>query len=1221
MKHFKRNNFIITTTMIVCMVLCLLWATVFFVRHAKEAAESSAESSAEETSPVEEIVLPDATDALLTCNDRILNATSFSAVTTGHCDTQIMFFNYRHELFSERYVNGGTVYNADYGLGAHIRYAVSTYCEGDSRLVRLGNINSIDNVIWNDKTISLTKNAYTDALGQVQRGLSSYLIDKKSILSAKLKAYAEDTYTFVYELEPLHSSEYYAKKLQQYGALDETPVFDSIKMTVVMDHDFYPISVTYQETYSISLSMIGETTCKAEYTETFSDFEGQVVIPDKEYFQSNFSMVAVDTCPELSAGYQLLLSFFEDSVVYALDLNISDLALSAELSVDKADGSLQMCSELFDFLYQNDRYHFSHGEFCVFTEAEALNSQLLPLFSVSSSSERAKNESGSDMLSGAEIKTEDGVLYISSSNDGNTMLIKIDTATMSLISAELQFELSDSDFEIKLIKTEKTASQINKFDYVDITESVPAVSFLTTLLTRTDGQYVLTTGGMAGYQANIIVSGNKDLAFSAISASDKIPIDLYYANNEMSIVCNDIALQGSLDDFFAIIDAIADNGVSTVSTNSFVRLAHMSSGPNRITLGFDGKVSFSVTMTSKSILISSNRFDVMLADQGISNIPPFDVPAISNTVTASFVSEYLQESFVPTIIGAKGIGAYLELNFNGEKLSGDFLVGLSSNPTAQFDTNLSGLDASIILGGNTFYISTPILNAFVDLERADSVLKRLAAFANQSNASPANTNSLEGISVSCDGTEIRVRYRAIEIVFQKNAVIINSESFAISADCIIPVYERPNITHPNKSECINLDLLSQRLVPLGGQTSFAFSGIVSGDIISASIPRLDICLNRSLEISSAAIDLLLNDEADVIHIVYDDDALFFENSNCKLFCLAEPLFSVLNSSMPQSAAYGSDQQMFDIGSIRSVTYYDDTLRIQTDAFVISIELCNSGLEAIELSNEQIQLTLRSIAVSPITIPRLEGYVDVTSACELLPKLINTSEAGNFNFDGNFDLETLSMRLKGIALRGTVDFSDEIFKAYACIEVPYFYGLTSGDISLKQGNSLLKNCTIKSEIYVLEDKVYLCRTIYATYGYSQPTKLVYTEKKYMTVGELFLSPEKMLAFVLNLDPDLQLTSDEDVVAMLVGSFEGYGLFKRYAKQGNKYVLEFNPDALSSNADGLAVYTEADDLFISKCGIETTISLLTVNLYCNLTDHGLSELSFDHDDFSAYTPLQD
>ncbi|MBQ3002895.1 MAG: hypothetical protein IJD82_04095, partial [Clostridia bacterium] len=592
---------------------------------------------------------------------------------------------------------------------------------------------------------------------------------------------------------------------------------------------------------------------------------------------------------------------------------------------------------------------------------------------------------------------------------------------------------------------------------------------------------------------------------------------------ELCAVWDDVSVFGTLDEFGSLLSAFSNNGsVSVASEQAETRLVSLSHDTDQMTLVFDGQTPFSVTLTSESAALCLDSVEIFVHYSGISQVPPFAAPAVTNALSASALGSFLQDSFYTTLNGEGSIGASLSLDFGGQSLEGDLLLNLSSDLSARFDTELGGVETSVIFKNDTVYLSNSILNAFVELDRIESVLQRLAPLSEQAGAIPISAEAVEHLLISCDGNELVIRYNGTNIVLHKQSITIVNDQFSLRARNLYQLSEHMDFSAPSKKDAIDLDRLSERIVPLFGQTSFSFKGTLIAEDFYISIARLDFCLEQT-EISRAAIDLSIN--SSLHHIVYSGDAFYLENDNVKLFCLAQPLLAYIGTQgTPRTAAYRASTQP-DLASIRSVSYQNDILIIKSDDFTLSAKLTKQGIDSLELTVDSMKLSLQAKEHAAITVPALDGYVDVTGALELLPSLVNTVEAGSFDFEGCFDLEVSTLRLIGIALDGTLDFSDGSLKGYICIDVPYLYGLTSGDISLKQGNSLLKSCNIKSEIFILDDQVYMCRTVYATYGYTQTLKLKYTEKRYLSIQELISSPKNFLAFVLHLDPALVSPASE------------------------------------------------------------------------------------------------
>jgi len=1226
-KKFNRNKIIITATLIVCLTACVLWATVFFVRRATGFADSSSDIISEQSETVsdasseEQFVIPDALDALLLCDQHVQNALSFSSVTHGTCDTQVMFFSYKHDIYASRFKNEDALCTIDAGFGSMIRYGVSCYATRDARLVLVGDAVSVDRIEWSDRAVSLSQKTFDDTFGEMPFGLSYCVLDRDTVTSAKLKTYTNDTYTFVYELAPT-ALESYAKRIQLYGALEEKPEIQSVKMTVVMDHDFYPISVTYQENYSVLLPLLGKTTCKTEYTETFSSFEENVSVPNQALFVSSMTQQPSAICPAVSSGYQLLLSLFEDRTVYSVDISAPSVSIPLELSTDLSRGALSVQGDTMGFVYQDDRYYLSYGDVCVYTEATELNRYLSPLFtSLGTPAARASNHPASDLLSGAEIITENGLLKISSAQGDQNFLIVINPSTMSLVSAEFSLNTSDTVFEINISKTEQKAILPQLSQFVDITDSVSSVSFLTTLVGGNDLHYTFESKGALQYSADVLLSVSNGISFSALSTTDDFPIDLYFSDQMLTAVLEEIAVYGSLSDFASLL-SFADNGVAPAAETIPLRLLSIEHDKDTLKFFFEGENAFSLVLTSKHVLIVTEETELALHYQGASEISPLVAPPCDNRLWISHLAEFVTDSVYPSLLTAESVSAYLEIDMGQETFDGDLLLNISADFVASFETNWNGFNNKLIYKDNAVYLCNRIFNGYLDVDRLDVVMSRLSSLMKQSSALPIAASASDGLYVTCDGKSVRILYNDIEIRIYKQMLVISYQGITITASDLTAHMSVAEIIAPSKTKCIDIDMLSERLLVLSAQSDFSFAGTITNENMILNVSRLDFTIKDNFDISTAAIDFSIDGTNGLYHLVYDGEAVYFDKGDLKLFGVADTLLSAITDSLGTlPIAYSARERSTDFDMIRSVSFRDDVLEIELDSAVLKIQLSENGIAEINILSNDMVIELYKTDFCPVSIPDLQGYVDITSVSGLLPALVNTANAGNFDFKGMIDVNFLTLSLKGVLIDGTIDYSDGHLKGYTCIEVPYIYQLTSSGIPLRQGNSLLRSCRIKSEIYVLDDQMYILRTIEAIYGYAQPINLVYIEKRYLPLDQLDALTEELLIFVFNLDGRVFADKSDDNDLQVANSYANTNPIKRFTKLDNKYALELNTDVVATSADILEFFAVADNNFVTDLGIKTTFSALDIALVCKLFNHGNALLDFSHTDFLAYLPLQD
>ena len=1226
MKRFNRNQIIITATLIFCLTACVLWATVFFVRRSTDIPDLSSDFSSEqskevsETNSEESLSVPDALDALLACDKHVRNALSFSSVTRGTCETQVLFFSYAHDIYGERFKNEDVLCTIDAGYGSMIQYGISYYVTKDAQLVLVGEAVSAEQIDWSDIAVNLSQKTFDDTFGEISCGLSICILDEETVTSARLKTFTDDTYTFVYELAPA-ALDLYANKIQLYGALEEKPEIQSVKMTVVMDHDLYPISVTYQENYSIVLPLLGKTTCKTEYTETFTSFEENVSIPNQALFVSSMTQKPSSVSPVVSRGYQLLLSLFEDRTVYSVDLSTPSFSLPLELSTDLSRGAIGVQGGSMGFVYQDDRYYLSYDDVCVYTEASELNQYLSPLLSLGSDGARAGNSLPSDLLSGAEITTENGLIKISSAQGDQSFLIVINPSTMSLVSAEFSLNTSDTVFEINVSKTEQKAILPQLSQFVDITDSVSSVSFLTTLVSGNDLHYTLESRGTLQYSADVVLSVSNGISFSALSTTDDFPVDLYFSDQLLTAVLEEIAVCGSLSDFASLL-SFTDSGVAPAAETVPLRLSSIAHDKDTLKFFFEGENAFSLVLTSERVLLVTEEVELALRYQGVSERSPLVAPHCDNRLQISHLAEFVTDSVYPSLLTAESISAYLEIDLGQETFDGDLLLNLSTDFVASVKTNWNGLDNNLIYKENAVYLCNRIFNGYLDVDRLDVVMARLSSLMGQDTALPIAASVPDGLRITCDGKSVRILYNDIEILIHKQILVISYHGITITASDLKGHMSAADIKAPSMTECIDIDLLSERLSVLSTQSNFSFAGTITNENMTVHVSRLDFIITDNFDISTAAIDFSVDETSGLYHLVYDGEALYFDKGELKLFGVADTLFSAITESLGmQPSIYSAREQSSEFDMLRSVSFRNDVLEIELDSAVLKIKLSENGIAEINVLSNDMMIELHKTDFCPVLIPDLQGYVDITSVSELLPALVNTANAGSFDFKGLIDLNFLTLSLKGVLIDGTIDYSDDHLKGYTCVEVPYIYQLTSNGIPLKQGNSLLRSCVIKSEIYVLDDRIYVLRTIKAIYGYTHPIELVYVEKRFLPIDQIGSMTMELLSFVFNLDDRILVQGNEDDSAQTASIYKSQNPLRRFAKIGDKYALELNTEVVATSMDELALFAVTDKAYVTELGFDATVSNLDMALICKLFRHGEVDLDFSEMDFLAYLPLQD
>lgn len=1228
MDNTKRNNIIIASTVAVCLAVCLFWATVYFVERVKAPSHESTdfldETSTDEST--EEAVL-DPMEALSLCMAHVEESFSFSAVTKGYFDTQVLFFQYRSEMRSERYVSGEEVFCQDVGIGSLVRYSVQQYIQDGVYLVRSGKVHSFEDITWDETPHSLSHGAHETAFGSVPNGLSMYKLDSETVVSAKLRSSADGVYTFVYEVDPTASVSARAKQLSSFGALQSVPVFESVRLTIVMNADYFPLSVRYEEMYSIEIPFLGKTTCKADYTETFAFFDTPIQIPEKTFFGSFLTLDACDTCPVLSVGYQLLLSLFEDGVAYEMTLSDDDNKLNLQMSVDMATGSIYLSGDSYSFLYQKEKYFLSYQDIYVYSQASEVNRYLAPLLlqntaSIYQNGGQIQNSDISALFASAELINEDGKLYIRSKDPAQTFSVCIDPASMSVINAALELTVADSVIRVTFNKTDSYTSIPATDMYRDITESVSAVSFLTELLQHEQVRYLLSTEGELSYFADVILSVDRQLAFSAISCTDSIPLDLYYTEGVLSAVAADTTVSGDIYDFMSLISLLSQSDSVSAVENSETVLYRVDASPDVLTLYFSGQSDFSLTVSSTYLTVSFGDMTVRLTSCGKSSTSALSAPQTSNSLSANHLYTFLSGSVYPALLSAKTVGGKMVIQFGRENYPCEFLVAVSDDPVVQLSSEMLGQETKIVYDNHILYLYNDVLKGFLPVERLGVFLGRLYGLADLPIASYTTENAFRSINVCCDGETLRISYDGTDLILYKQYVQLQSDFVAVNISDIYGSFATTVIEHPSVDESADLDLLFRRLNDLREQTEFSFYGTVWNEIGSVEFSRLDIKVDSSLNIESVTADVELpNDVWTQIHLIYDENTIYFDAGDIKLYAIASRFFAPLKEVFMQPSLTRTDNDSgYDYGCIRSIEFFSDVLTIETIEMTIRLSWKDEQLSTVFVSGDSLRVDLTTCGYRQTVVPSLDGYADATLLGGLLAGIMMTEQAGSLDFDGEIDLHVLDMTLRGITAYGSLNFSDDTLLGYMCIKTPYLYNMNSENIPTRQGVNLLTSCEIQTELFFEGERIYLCRTITAYYGSDQPIKLVITEKRYQDFDSFIQSPANTLAFIFNLNFEYyQKTSARNVENVSV--YTKGNPIKRVSYSEDIYTLEFEPNAVLPSADAILFTAYVGDRYVEGFGAELLISPFAIEASCEIFNHGnATQYDKSEQDFSTYLPLR-
>ena len=144
-----------------------------------------------------------------------------------------------------------------------------------------------------------------------------------------------------------------------------------------------------------------------------------------------------------------------------------------------------------------------------------------------------------------------------------------------------------------------------------------------------------------------------------------------------------------------------------------------------------------------------------------------------------------------------------------------------------------------------------------------------------------------------------------------------------------------------------------------------------------------------------------------------------------------------------------------------------------------------------------------------------------------------------------------------------------------------------------------------------------RTVDATYGILHPQSYTSTESVYLTSEEVLADPMRALAFLLRLQPDL---FTRDSIGNPSRSAGNGNLFKRASRDGNRFTLELNPEAVLPAADSILLHAQTDGEYVTGIGMELNFPHLSIVASGTLLAHGdVDLLPVLQQDFSGYVHL--
>lgn len=213
---------------------------------------------------------------LYIANGVLAEAGSFRSTSTGTTVSTKVGFSVTQDILATRVVKGSTVYKQSSSFGL-VKMGDERLAHGDKYLYRLATkVNSVSDMEWpNGAPTELNKEEFVNRYGQRGNGLTGYILNDETIVSATFDGYDEQSglYTFTYVLDNQKATAYLLYEMRTNSGSKNFATFQKAVITVSMDANWVVHTLTTDCEYNVPIA--GGTPCKESMTEVFSDI-GQI---------------------------------------------------------------------------------------------------------------------------------------------------------------------------------------------------------------------------------------------------------------------------------------------------------------------------------------------------------------------------------------------------------------------------------------------------------------------------------------------------------------------------------------------------------------------------------------------------------------------------------------------------------------------------------------------------------------------------------------------------------------------------------------------------------------------------------------------------------------------------------------------------------------------------------------------------------------------------------
>ena len=206
-----------------------------------------------------------------------MNTFSYHATLAGQVTTSLGSLANQTISGQKFYQNGRALYITK-STSSMFNMAKKIYIE-PNKTVNVFDAQNINDNTWKEEPTHFnTLEAYLQEYGTDFRNVSNYVLNDETITASKLVETDGNNYKYQYTIDPEKATIGYKINMAKMGNLASAPILSACTLTVVMNKNFQPVSVTMVDAYTVSYFGIA-VTCTSSLTTTFDQIGNDIVFP------------------------------------------------------------------------------------------------------------------------------------------------------------------------------------------------------------------------------------------------------------------------------------------------------------------------------------------------------------------------------------------------------------------------------------------------------------------------------------------------------------------------------------------------------------------------------------------------------------------------------------------------------------------------------------------------------------------------------------------------------------------------------------------------------------------------------------------------------------------------------------------------------------------------------------------------------------------------------